>query len=329
MPPRRPVCCLVATGGTIAMRLDAATGAAVPAVSGEELVRSVPGLDGVAEVRVRELFNIPSDHMDPPRWAALHGAVTEALAAQEVHGVIVSHGTDTLEETAWFLDLTVPAGKPVVLVGAQRNGSDPHFDGPRNLLHAARVCTSTEAAGKGTLVVMNNQVHAAREATKTHTSDVESFRSGDFGLLGTVDEDRVVFARQPLRRQHVALAPAPLPRVDIVPMYAGADGTLLRAAVQAGARGVVLQALGLGNVNAPLHEAVAEAVRAGVAVVVSTRVPRGRVRPAYGFAGGGMALKTAGACFADDLPPHKARILLMLALQSPQPAQRIQAMFDT
>lgn len=329
MPQHRPVCCLVATGGTIAMRVDAATGAAVPAVCGEELARGVPGLAEVADLRVQELFNIPSDHMDPLRWVALQRVVVEALAREEVAGVIVSHGTDTLEETAWFIDLTVPAGKPVVLVGAQRNGSDPHFDGPRNLLDAARVCASPDAAGKGTLVVMNSQVHAAREASKTHTSDVDAFRSGDFGLLATVDADRVMFSRRPLRRQYVALAPAPLPRVDIVPMYAGADGAMLRAALRAGARGIVLQGLGLGNVNVALHEAVTEAVHAGVAVVVSTRVPRGRVRPAYGFAGGGMTLKAAGALFADDLPPHKARILLMLALQAPRPASEIQAMFDT
>ncbi len=154
-------------------------------------------------------------------------------------GVMVSHGTDTLEETAWFLDLTVASEKPVVMVGAMRNASERDFDGPRNLANGARLCVSPEARGRGVLVALNGQVNAAREATKTHTSAVETFRSGSFGFLGVVDPDRVVFARMPSRRQHLPLADGPLPRVDVVAMYAGADGALLRAAIAAGAKGKV------------------------------------------------------------------------------------------
>jgi L-asparaginase len=143
-----------------------------------------------------------------------------------------------------------------------------------------------------------------------------------------VDQDRVVFYRAPARRQQVTLTGGPLPRVEIVPMYAGADGTLLRAAVAAGAKGVVVQALGWGNVNVPLYNAIKEAVGRGVVVVISTRVPNGRVLPVYGFEGGGKTLKEAGAIFADDLSPQKARILLMLALQETAKAAEIQKLFD-
>lgn len=323
-----PKCQLLATGGTIAMRHDPVSHAPVPAVSGKELLESVPGLDQVAQFDVREVCNIPSDYMGPTIWIQLHRAVVEALSRNDNAGIVISHGTDTLEETAWFLDLTVRSPKPVVLVGAQRNGSDPYFDGPRNLLNAAKVCVSLEAREKGVLVVLNNQINAARDVTKTHTSDVESFKSGDLGFLGTVDGDRVVMSRMPLRRQFLELSSSELPRVDIVAMFGGADGALVRAAAASGARGIVVQALGLGNVNGELYAAIAEAIRDGVAVVISTRVPRGRVHPVYGFTGGGVTLKEAGAIFADDLSPQKARILLMLALQKTRVASDIQSLFD-
>src|SRR5438132_12648782 len=174
---------------------------------------------------------------------ALTKEVTTALARPEVFGVIISHGTDTLEETAWWLDLTVASDKPIVLIGAQRNASERDFDGPRNLLNAARICVSPDAKGKGAMIALNDKINAARDAVKTHTSDVETFKSGDLGYLGYADYDRVVWYRAPLRRQHVALRPLGegqhLPRVDIVPMYGGADGTFVRAAVAAGAKGVV------------------------------------------------------------------------------------------
>jgi L-asparaginase len=323
-----PICQLIATGGTIAMKVDPLSKAPVPALTGEELLQSARGLSRIARLEVCNLSNVPSDYMGPQRWVALQKAVVGALARDEIAGVIVSHGTDTLEETGWFLDLTVSGPKPVVLVGAQRNASDPDFDGPRNLLNAARVCVSNGARGKGVMIVLNNQINAARDATKTHTSDVESFKSGDFGFLGSVDDDKVVFSRSPTRRQHLRLTTAALPRVDIVAMYGGADGALLCAAVEGGAKGIVVQALGCGNVNAEMHAAIEAAIRCGIFVVISTRVPRGRVRPMYGFAGGGKTLKEVGAIFADDLSPQKARILLMLALQRPQTRDEIQRLFD-
>ena len=323
-----PVCQMIATGGTIAMKIDPVKNAPVPALSGDDLVAGVPELAKVARVRVESPFNIPSDYMDPERWVAIQELVVKALASDEVAGAIISHGTDTLEETAYFLDLTVSSEKPIVLVGAQRNASERDYDGPRNLVNAARICVSPQARGKGAMITLNNQINAAREATKTHTSDVETFKSGDFGFLGVVDHDRVVFARTPSRRQHIALKAMPLPRVDIVAMYAGTDGTLLRAAVAAGAKGIVIQALGWGNVNIPLYEALKEAIDRGVVVVISTRGPNGRVLPVYGMVGGGKTLKEAGAVFADNLSPQKARILLMLAMQSTSNATEVQAFFD-
>ena len=330
--PGLPVVVLIATGGTIAMKIDPIKKAPVPAISGEDLLATVPEIAQVARVEVQNLSNVPSDYMDPDRWSQLARAVTATLARPEVAGVVVSHGTDTLEETAWFLDLTVQGDKPVVLIGAQRNASEKDFDGPRNLLNAARICVSPGARGMGAMIALNNQINAAREATKTNTSDVETFKSGDFGFLGTADNDRVVWSRAPVRRQHVALQPlaegAHLPRVDIVPMYGGADGALVRAAVAAGSKGLVIQALGWGNLNIPLFQAVKEQIAKGIPVVITSRVPNGRVLPNYGFEGGGKTLQQAGAVFADNLSAQKARILLMLALQTTSKPAELQKLFD-
>ena len=326
-----PVVRLIATGGTIAMKIDPVKKAPVPAISGEDLIATVPEIEKVARIEVQNLFNVPSAYMDPDRWIQLQKAVAQALARPEVAGVIVSHGTDTLEETAWFLDLTVDSEKPVVLIGAQRNASEKDFDGPRNLLNAARICVAPGARRMGSMIALNNQINAAREAVKTHTSDVETFKSGDFGFLGVAENDRVIFYRAPVRRQHVALRVQEgqhLPRVDIVELYGGADGALVRAAVAAGSRGLVIQALGWGNINVPMFEAVKEVISKGIPVVISTRVWNGRVLPNYGFQGGGKTLQEAGAIFADNLSPQKARILLMLGLQTTSNGPEIQRLFD-
>ena len=314
---QQPVVAMIATGGTIAMKIDPARNAPVPAISGEDLLATVPDLSKHARIEVNNLSNVPSDYMDPPRWVALTRAVQDTLARPEVAGVVVSHGTDTLEETAWWLDLTIASDKPVVLIGAQRNASEPDFDGPRNLLNAVRIATDPASAGKGVVLAMNNQINAARDVTKTHTTNVETFQSGQWGLLGAVDPDRVVWARAPLRRQHVPVRSddAAMPPVEIVAMYGGADGRLVKAAVDQGARGVVVQALGMGNMNQPMFAAIKDAIGRGVPVVVASRVPEGRVLPSYGFEGGGRTLADAGAVMADDLSPQKARILLMLLLQ--------------
>lgn len=323
-----PVVRLIATGGTIAMKIDPVKKAPVPAISGEDLISTVPEIASLAKIEVENLSNIPSDYMAPDSWVGLQKAVVATLARPEVAGAIVSHGTDTLEESAYFLDLTVASNKPIVLIGAQRNASEKDFDGPRNLFNAARICVTPEATGKGSMIAMNNQINAAREVVKTHTSDVETFKSGDYGFIGSADHDRVIFYRTPTRRQHIPLLQDKLPAVEVISMYAGADGAMINAAVAAGAKGIVVQALGWGNVNKPMFAAIKNAIAKGTSVVISTRVPNGRVLPVYGFEGGGKTLQQAGAIFADNLSPQKARILLMLALQTTNKAKDIQKLFD-
>ena len=325
----QPVVRLIATGGTIAMKIDPVKKAPVPAISGEDLVATVPDISKYATVEVENLANVPSDYMDAELWVKLQKAVKTALARPEVSGVVVSHGTDTLEETAYFLDLTVNSEKPIVLIGAQRNASEHDFDGPRNLLNAVRICVSPEAKNMGAMICLNNQINAARNVTKMNTSSVETFNSGDFGFIGYADNDRVIFYRYPIRRQHIALTTDSLPYVEIVAMYGGATGSLVKAAADQGAKGIVIQALGWGNVNIPMFNAIKYAIGKGIPVVISTRVPSGRVLPVYGFEGGGKTLKDAGAISADDLNPQKARLLLMLVLQTGvKDTQAIQKFFD-
>ncbi|MGU3537455.1 asparaginase [Methylobacterium sp. A54F] len=322
-----PRVAVVATGGTIAMKNDPATGAPVPALSGEDLVGAVPGLGALARIAVTEFSNLPSDEMGPALWPELSRTLTRLLADPETAGAVVLHGTDTLDQTAYFLDLTLDGEKPVVMVGAQRNASAPDTDGPRNLLGAVRQVLAEGARGQGVTVTLNHRINAAREVRKTHTSNVETFNSGEAGFLGAIDDDRVIFNRRSLRRQTLPL-PERLPRVDMVAMYAGADGHQVRHAVESGADAIVVAAYGFGNVNAAMHDAIVEAIRRGVAVVVASQVENGRALPVYGFKGGGDTLARAGAVFAGDLTPDKARVLTLLALPAARDRAALQAVFD-
>jgi L-asparaginase len=322
-----PTVAIGATGGTIAMKLDPQTNAPVPALSGEDLIAAVPKLKELANVRVVEFSNVPSDYMGPDLWPSLARKVDEVLADPGISGVIVSHGTDTLDQTAYFLDLAVTSDKPVVAVGAQRNASDWDTDGPRNLLNAVRQVISKDAGGRGVTITMNSYINAARDARKTHTSNVQTFTSGDMGYLGYVDEDRVVFSRAPLRRQHIDL-PDRLPRVGLIAMAAGSDGNYVRYAADTGAAGIVIEAYGWGNLNEPMFEAIRYARDKGVMVVIATKVYNGRALPIYGFKGGGATTKKLGAVFADDLTPDKARVLTMLALPQSKTPEALQAVFD-
>lgn len=323
----KPKVAVVATGGTIAMTIDPATGAPVPALSGADLVAAVPRLNEIAEIEVLEYANVPSAYMGPALWPALARTVEGLLARPDLAGAVILHGTDTLDQTAYFLDLTLASDKPVVVIGAQRNASDPDGDGGRNLLNAVRQILAPGARDMGVTVTLNHNINAAREVRKTHTNNVETFNSGDAGFLGTVDEDRVVFARKSLRRQTLPI-PATLPRVDLVAMVAGSDGAQLRHAVADGAEAVVLAAYGFGNVNDALYDAVVEAVNGGVTIVVASQLSNGRALPVYGFKGGGSTLRMAGAVFADDLSPDKARVLTLLALPITRDRDALQAYFD-
>ena len=317
---------VLATGGTIASTYDEEIGALRAALTGDEIVASVPGLSDLARVEVRQVANVNSRDMTPAIWLELSTIANQLLAEPDIAGIVVTHGTDTLEETAYFLDLTVASEKPVVVVGAQRAPTMYDTDGPRNMLNAVRVAISPEAVGMGTMVVMNGQINAAREVTKTNTLDVETFQTLDFGLLGVADIEAVRFYRAPLRRQTIELpAVRELPNVVIISEYAGSDGRALELLLaDGGLDGVVVAGLGLAHVSTPTLEALRAVRAAGIPVVVASRVPTGRIVPLYA---NNIDLLDIGAVQADNLSPWKARVLLMVAMTWTRETDRLREYF--
>jgi L-asparaginase len=301
---------VVSTGGTISMRPDPATGKLVPAVSGDELVEMLAWPEA-PPLELDDFVRVPSFDV--------HGALALSLVRRVVEHAgggsptVVTHGTDTMEESAYLADLLLPGDTaPVVFTGAQRGAEERDADGPRNLREAIIVASSPEAAGRGALVAFAGEVHAAREARKVHTSATRAFASPGYGPVGHVDAGVVRFRRRPERRAALPV-PERLAAVDLIRLHAGSDARFLRAAVESGAQAVVLEGTGRGNANDQVVEGVREAVAAGVVVVVCSRCAEGRVEPVYGR-GGGRDLAEAGALFAGDLAGPKARVLLQVVL---------------
>lgn len=299
---------VVTTGGTIASRVDA-SGAAVPTVAGEDLIDLAPGLRELAELRVEPFEQVTSWNLDVPMLLSLIRAVSRAAQGG---GVVVTHGTDTLEETAWLLDLTVPGTAPVVVTGAMRNNSELSPDGPRNLYDAVQVAADPGAAGLGTLVVLNEQVHAARDVTKTHSSSLASFQSPWVGPVGTLGPNGVRFTRAPRRTPTLRSDTLPTD-VHLVKMALGADDRLVRACLELGASGLVVEGTGLGHVPGVVVPALREAVEGGIPVVVTSRTHAGELAAVYGSPGGGRDLAEAGV-IPSPLSAHKARLQLMVGL---------------
>jgi L-asparaginase len=315
------------TGGTISMRFDPATGGAVPALSGEEIIAQVPGLGEIADFDVIDFGRWPGPHVTPSRMMELARAARGKLADESVAGAVVTHGTDTLEETAYLLDLVLNQEKPIVFVGAMRNSSELSWDGPGNLRSAVRVAVDPQARGLGVIVAMNDQLIAAAEATKTHTESTDTFQSRDFGPLGIVDKDRVIVTRRPVERESIVTDRIE-ERVDVIKMVAGADGRFIDFAIDDGARGLVVEGLGRGNVPVAALPAIERAVNTGLPVVITSRCPRGRVLDTYAYEGAGRQLRKMGAILGGMLPSHKARIKLMLELGAGYSVERIRKSFE-
>jgi L-asparaginase len=303
---------VVSTGGTIGMRPDPATGKLVPAVSGEELVDMLGWQDG-PPLELDDFAGVPSFDMHGDLALALSDRVRDHCRRGDVAGVVVTHGTDTMEESVYLVDRLLDSEKPAVFTGAQRAADEPDSDGPRNLRSAIRVALAPEARERGALIVFDGEVHAAREARKVHTTALRAFASPGYGALGHVDGERVLFRRRPERSRPLRRPSGGLPQVDLIRLYAGADDRFLRASLESGSRAIVLEGTGRGNANERVLPGVEAAVRAGVPVVVCSRCVAGRVEPVYGR-GGGKDLAEVGALFAGDLAGPKARVLLQLVL---------------
>ena len=302
---------VVSTGGTIAMRPEAGTGKLVPLVSGDELVEMIGWADA-PPVELDDFVRVPSFDIHGELALSLAGQVIRHAARPDVRGVVVTHGTDTMEESVYLIDRLLESGTPVVLTGAQRGADQPDADGPRNLRDAIRLAWSEDAIGLGAVVVFAGQIHSAREARKVHTSAVQAFDSPGYGPIGHVDADVVELRRRP-RRAPALPIPKRLALVDLHRLHAGSDGRFVRHSLETGAEAIVLEGTGRGNANDQVVAAVREATARGVPIVICSRCAAGRVAPVYGR-GGGRDLEEAGALFAGDLAGPKACVLLQLAL---------------
>ena len=303
---------LIATGGTISMQRDSGAGGAVPRLSGRDILNSVPDAGRIASIEVREFGRHPGPHMTLERMWELRATI-QGVIAGGADAVVVTHGTDTIEESAYLLDRSLPASTPVVITGAMRNSSELSWDGPANLMSAIEVACSAEARGRGTMVVMDERIVQGAEVVKTHTEEAGTFRSPNWGPLGIVDKGRVLFYRESRRR--AVLAPDKLATpVDLIKIVAGADARLVDASRESGARGIVLEALGRGNVPPAVVPGIGRWTEAGKPVVITSRSQRGRVLDTYAYRGGGHELREMGAIFADHLTGQQARIELVLAI---------------
>lgn len=303
---------IITTGGTIAMKEDPASGELVPAVSGEELAATVRGIDNWADIEVREFSNIPSEFMTPEKMLEIARLIDKLADEGAADGFVVTHGTDTMEETAFLLETVLRTEKPVVLTGAMRGASDLSADGPANILAAVKTAAADATAGMGVLVVMNDRIYAAQDVTKAHSTALDAFRSSEWGPVGRVGADGAEYGTRSIRSAKIhtdTLAG----NVWLVKCGAGLGADILLAAKAAGADGVVVEGFGCGNVPLTVNDGIRELLAAGIPVVLVTRTGSGRIAKEYGYEGGAAALERDGVILGGSLSGQKARILLMLA----------------
>ena len=327
----KPTIYILATGGTIAGSGSGAldTSYTSGTVTVDKLIAAVPDINKIATIKGEQISNIGSQEMNNEVWFKLANRVNELLTSGKADGVVITHGTDTMEETAYFLNLVVKSDNPSVMVGAMRNSGSLSADGPLNIFNAVNVAMNKEAVGKGVMVVMNDEIHAAREVTKTNTTAVDTFKSPNSGKIGTVFYGNVKFYMNPTRKHTVNSAfditkIKELPRVDIIYSHSNDNPDFVNVAVKNGAKGIINAGMGNGNPFPSALEALGEAVKAGVVVVRDSRVGSGETT-----INGEVDDGKYGFLASDNLNAQKARVLLMLALTQTTDKAKIQELFLT
>ncbi|MFM8535167.1 MAG: asparaginase [Acidimicrobiia bacterium] len=326
----------VATGGTISNR-DGGR------LSAEELAKSMPGVERYAQLTHEQFTNVASSELTLAQWLGLAKRVNDDFASdKELAGIVVTSGTDTLEETAFFLHLTVRDPRPVVVVGSMRNPSTVGYEGAANLLEGVRVAADPASRNKGALVVLNDEINSARNVTKTDALRLQTFRSREYGQLGVVDRDRVVYFNQITQKHNEQMEfdlskVTALPRVDIIMVYQGAPADLIKAAVDNGAKGIVIAVAGAGATSGNQNEGLNYAASKGVIIVTSTRTGSGRIAPPRAPEGGGggnfqptpeQQRRRQFTVAGEDHTPIKARVLLMVALTKTTDRNELQRIFS-
>ena len=316
------------TGGTIAMRNDPVARGNTPALSGADIVNATVGIDSMSAVETEDWGHFPGPHMSVARMWALRNRIAEHLGRDEVRGVVVTHGTDTLEESAYLAARSLSSVKPVVFTGAMRTQSDLGWDGPANLFEAVHVAANPASGGQGVMVVLSGQIFTALDVTKSNTQLLDAFESPGLGPIGYLDEGEVIFRRELPPALPLVVPASPASPVDVFFAAAGCDSRLLDA-VRDESRGAVIAAMGRGNVPPEMVPGIARYIADGKPVVITSRTGGGRVGHTYAYPGGGRTLEDMGAILAGSRRPQQARIDLMLALGADASGADLRTIFST
>lgn len=318
---------VIFNGGTISMKVDESIKAAVPSLTGEEIMSMVTGISEVAEVESFNFSHLPSPHMTVECMHDLYKIIDEMCNREDVDGIVLTHGTDTLEETAYFLDLLLETNKPVVITGAMRSSSELGYDGPANLAESICTAISEEAIGRGVLICMNGELNQAYEVTKSNSMSLNAFTCPNFGPVGIVDNNRVIFYRDVKREDNFKIVEIER-NVALIKCVAGMDNDILDFYIDKGYKGIVIEALGRGNVPPSMVSGIERAIESNIPVVIVSRCFEGRVFQSYGYNGGGKHLRNLGVIFGDNLPGQKARIKLIVALSAQKNIKEVRECFE-
>ena len=319
---------IVFTGGTFSMKIDKKkSGGAVPKYSGAELLKKIPEAKKLANISFYDFGKYPGPHVTPDIMMELSKQLKRKLAENKYDGIIITHGTDTLEETAYLIDLTIKTEIPIVFTGSMRNSSEPNWDGPKNLIDSIHVCLNENSKGMGTLVCMHGEVNAASEVTKIFSNEFETFQSLDFGMLGFVQKGRVVYNRLP-RFLEIINTNKINTNVDLLTVYAGMDEKFFKHSADSCADGLVIEALGVGNVPPAAFKGIEYVIKKNIPVVLVSRCPAGETDYIYSYPGAGRHLHNLGVIFTDYLNGQKARIKLMLALSKTTDRKILKKIFE-
>lgn len=318
---------VVFNGGTISMKVDERIKAAVPSLTGEEIMAMVAGIENYAEIESHTFSSRPSPHMTFKTILELSNFVEKLVNRDDIDGVVITHGTDTLEETAYFLDLTIDTSKPIVITGAMRSSSELGYDGPFNL--ATSICTaiSDDSIGRGVLVCFNGELNSAAEVTKANSMALNAFRTPNFGPIGIVDNNKVIFYRNTINTSKYKVDNINN-EVALIKCAVDMDSTFIDFIIEKEYGGIVIEALGRGNVPPKMVPGIKRAIEKNIPVVVVSRCFEGRVHESYGYEGGGKMLLDLGIIFGDTLPGQKARIKLLLSINSGLSIEEIKKQFQ-
>lgn len=306
--------CLITTGGTIASK-EMSKGILDSGVLSGEEIASFCQLPDDIEIKIIDVFNLPSMYMTFGSMLQLREVIINELKDETVNGIVVTHGTDSLEETSYFLDLTIDDERPIVVTGSQKSPHEVGTDVFSNLRNSFYVATDDSMKNAGTVVVFNERIYSAKYVKKIHTSNLQGFSSFGYGYLGIIDNDKVDVYQKPVSRGTFTPINA-VPRVDIIKCHTGSDGVFIDASVKAGAKGIVLEGVGRGQATPYMMESIKNAVDKGVKLIITTSAEEGKVYPSYGYKGSANDLKLAGVILGDDYDSKKARIKLAVMLAS-------------